>query len=266
LEKCYLFVSCSILGGIKSSASPEILLANMIRALVRVKDAGYDTVELYYTNLPEWVGDSLQASLADLKLKAYSIHLPKFLASFDEKDFEDSVSAAFSLIEDLGLKVAVLHPPEEEQLTSRQWEQRFNLLLSRAKESRSILALENVPYIKNVDQFLLREVERDDKRPLGVTIDLEFMHVNGSTIEWLTENLGKSIVNVHFRDSDGNLLGSDGYRHYIVPGEGEIDLRHAMQALRSMGYSGPLTIEVSHRQPMNIIRAKRFVDEQLSSL
>jgi sugar phosphate isomerase/epimerase len=261
-----LFVSCSILGGIKSSASPEILLANMIRALVRVKDAGYDTVELYYTNLPDWVGDSLQASLADLKLRAYSIHLPKFLVSFDEKDFEDSASAAFSLIEDFQLKVAVLHPPAEEQLTSRQWEERFNLLLNRAKESRCVLALENVPYIKNVDQFLLREVERDDNGALGVTIDLEFMHINGSTIEWLTENLGKSIVNIHFRDSDGNLLGSDGYRHYIIPGEGEINLRHTLQTLHSVDYSGPLTIEVSHRQLMNIIKAKKFVDEQLSLL
>jgi sugar phosphate isomerase/epimerase len=265
LEKCQLFISCSILGGIKSAASPEILLANMIRTLVRVKDAGYDTVELYYTNLPNWVGDSLQAALADLKLRAYSIHLPKFLVSFDEKDFEDAVLSAFSFVKDLNLKVAVLHPPEQDQLGSSQWEQRFELLLNKAEETGCILALENVPYIKDVDLFILRELEKHSSKPIGATVDMEFMHINGSNIEWLSANLGNRIANIHFRDSDGRLLGDDGYRHYIIPGEGTIDLRNAVKTLHNAGYQGPLTVEVSHRQKRNIIEAKSYAESCLQS-
>lgn len=261
-----MFISCSILGGIKSSSSPEILLANMVRTLVRVKDAGYDTVELYYSNLPSWLGETVQASLDDLSLKAYSIHLPKFLVSFDEMVFHEAVSSTFSLIEALELKVAVLHLPDREQLAGDLWEKRFEVLLNKAEQTGCMLALENVPYIKNVDLVIRDEIGRHDNRHLGVTLDMEFMHINGSDIEWLTTTFGDRIVNVHFRDSDGSLIGEDGYRHYIVPGEGKIDLPRAVKTLHHAGYGGPLTVELSHRQRRNIIDAKSYAERCLEGL
>ncbi|MBE0526739.1 MAG: hypothetical protein IH631_07340, partial [Candidatus Thorarchaeota archaeon] len=91
MEAFSTFISCSILGGIRSSSTPEKILANMIRAMVHVKNAGYDTVELWYSNLPDWVRDTVQEALEDLSLRAYSIHLPKFLVTFDEKQFNESV-------------------------------------------------------------------------------------------------------------------------------------------------------------------------------
>jgi sugar phosphate isomerase/epimerase len=260
-----MFISCSILGGIRSSSSPEVLLTNMIRTMVRVKDAGYDTVELYYTNLPYWVGTTIQATLADLKLKAYSIHLPKFLSSFEERDFEEAVSSAFSFIEALQIKVAVLHLPEQDQLASPQWQRRFETLLDKAENSGCMLTLENVPYIKDVDQFILNETKKHEDRLLGITIDMEFMYINGSSIGWMLAAFGDKIGNIHFRDSDGNLLGEDGYRHYIIPGEGKIDLRQIVKTLYDSGYKGPLTIEVSHRQKRNIIDAKKYAEDCLTA-
>lgn len=261
-----MFVSCSILGGIKSSSTPEVLLSNLIRTMVRVKDAGYDTVELYYSNLPSWVGDTIQASLDDLKLKAYSIHLPKFLALFDEKDFVETISSAFSFIKARDLKVAVLHLPDQDQLAESQWKKRFEVLLKIAEEAGCMLTLENVPYIKDVDNFILNEIRIHNNRPLGITIDMEFMHINGSSIEWMTDAFDGKIGNVHFRDSDGSLLGEDGYRQYIVPGEGKMDLHQVVRTLHASGYRGPLTIEVSHRQKRNIIDAKRYAEECLANL
>jgi sugar phosphate isomerase/epimerase len=238
----------------------------MIRTMVRVKDAGYDTVELYYSNLPDWFGGTIQAALDDLKLRAYSIHLPKFLASFDEKDFNEAVSSVFSFIKACGIKVAVLHPPEYDQLTSPQWEQRLEALLKEAKESGCVLTLENVPYIKDVDRFILNEIEKRANRSLGITIDMEFTYINGSDIKWMIDAFGDNIGNIHFRDSDGNLLGDDGYRHYIIPGAGKIDLTQAVTALHRAGYKGPLTIEVSHRQKWNIIEAKKYAEDCLANL
>ncbi len=261
-----MFISCSILGGIKSSSAPEVLLTNLIRTIVRVKDAGYDTVELYYGNLPNWVGDTIQAALDDLKLKAYSIHLPKFLTLFDEKDFDETVTSAFSFIRACELKVAVLHLPDQDQLAGPQWKRRFEVLLKAAEESGCMLTLENVPYIENVDQFILNEIGKNSNRPLGITIDMEFMYINGSNIEWMIDAFGGKIGNVHFRDSDGSLLGEDGYRQYIVPGEGRIDLHQVVKKLHTSGYRGPLTIEVSHRQKRNIIDAKKFAEDCLANL
>ena len=94
----------------------------MVRSMFHVKNAGYDTIELWYSNLPTWVRDTIQEALDDLSLHAYSIHLPKFLTAYEEKEFSDSVHSSFNLIETLGLKVAVLHLPEQDQITSSRWD------------------------------------------------------------------------------------------------------------------------------------------------
>ena len=261
-----MFISCSILGGIRSSSSPEEVLANMIRALVHAKNAGYETVELWYSNLPDWVRDTIQEALEDLTLKAYSIHLPKFLVTFDEKQFNEAVHSTFSFIESLGLKVAVLHLPEQDQLSSPRWAKRYDILLNEAELVDCMLTFENVPYIKDVDRYILEEIQKHNNRSLGITIDMEFMHLNGSDMNWLTTAFGDRLANIHFRDSDGRLLGDNGRRHYLNPGEGEIDLHKTVKTLHSSGYNGPLTIEVSHRQKENIIKAKKYADSCLSNL
>jgi len=261
-----MFISCSILGGLRSSSSPERVLANMIRAMVHVKNAGYDTVELWYSNLPDWVRNTIYESLDDLSLKAYSIHLPKFLVSFDEEEFRESVRSSFELIETFGLKVAVLHLPEQDYLTSSRWAKRYEILLNEAENVDCRLTFENVPYIKDVDLYIRDEIAKHNNGSLGITIDMEFMHLNGSDMNRLTTTFGDSIANIHFRDSDGRLLGDDGRRHYLIPGEGEIDLHQAVKTLHISGYRGPLTVEVSHRHRDNIIKAKQYAEECLRTL
>jgi sugar phosphate isomerase/epimerase len=238
----------------------------MIRAMVHAKNAGYNTIELWYSNLPDWVRNTIQESLDDLSLQAYSIHLPKFLVSFDENQFNDVVHSTFSFIEALELRVAVLHLPEQNQLESSRWKKRYEILLNEAELVDCMLTFENVPYIKDVDLYILDEIQKNCNRSLGITIDMEFMHINGSDINWLTTAFGDRLANIHFRDSDGRLLGDDGKRHYLIPGEGKIDLHHTVKILHSSGYSGPLTIEVSHRQEENIIKAKKYADDCLRTL
>ncbi len=199
-------------------------------------------------------------------LRPYSIHLPKFLTSFDDKQFDDTVFSVFSFIEDLGLKVAVLHLPEQDHLTSSRWIERYNVLLNEAENVDCMLTFENVPYIKGVDLYILDEIQKHNNRSLGVTVDMEFMHLNGTDINWLTTAFGDRLVNIHFRDSDGNLLGEDGRRHYLNPGEGKIDLHKTVKILHNSGYSGPLTIEVSHRQRENIVKAKQYAEGCLRNL
>lgn len=238
----------------------------MVRAMVHVKNAGYETIELWYSNLPEWVRDTIQEALDDLSLQAYSIHLPKFLTAFDDKEFNDAVQSSFDFIETLGLKVAVLHLPEQDQLTSSRWAKRYETLLKKAENVECMLTFENVPYIKNVDQYILDEIQKHNNGSLGITIDMEFMHLNGSDMNWLATTFGDRIANIHFRDSDGRLLGDNGRRHYLIPGEGEIDLPEKVKTLHSSGYKGPLTIEVSHRHRENIIKAKQYAEDCLSYL
>jgi sugar phosphate isomerase/epimerase len=106
-----MFISCSILGGLRSNADSETYLVDQIKALVRINDAGYRYVELWHTNYPDWVGNTIQRALREFKLTPYSIHLPKFLVAYDDEQFEIVNDVVFPFIKKLGIQVIVLHPP-----------------------------------------------------------------------------------------------------------------------------------------------------------
>jgi sugar phosphate isomerase/epimerase len=101
---------------------------------------------------------------------------------------------------------------------------------------------------------------------LGVTIDLEFTYINKSDISQIIKDFKNLLFNVHFRDSDGSLVDVNGYRKYLVPGCGEVDLLKMVQSFHEGGYDKALTVEVSHRNPSNIIEAKIYADSCLERL
>jgi sugar phosphate isomerase/epimerase len=257
-----MFISCSILGGLRSNADSETYLVDQIKALVRVHDAGYKNVELWHTNHPDWVGSTIQRALRDLKLIPYSIHLPKFLVAYDNEAFELVCDVVFPFIEQLKIRVVVLHPPGKIMPEEADWSKRFDTLLTHAENAGCILTLENVPYIENVDKYILDQLEQHSDKPLGVTIDFEHMCINGSDIRELINLFGEKILNIHFRDSNGDLVNNEGNRNYLLPGKGIIDLYDAVKALHDAGYNKALTVEVPHRNN-NIVEAKRYAEECL---
>lgn len=258
-----MFISCSILGGLRANQESEAFLVHMIRALVRVRDAEYENVELWYTYHPDWVSRTVENALNELNLTPYSIHLPKFLIEFDDDQFKSVIDTVFPLIKKLGIKIAVLHPPGWLNKEGIDWPARLETLLTYSENSNCILTIENVPYIKNVDQFILDLLEHNSGRPLGVTIDLEFMYVNGYEIRDLIKTFGSNILNIHFRDSDGSLVTDEGRRKYLTPGMGKIDFYDIVKALHDAGYDKAITIEVSHRNRNNIIEAKAYAEKCL---
>lgn len=251
----------------RSASSDEKLLQDLIHTLTRIKNAGYESIEVWMGDKPEWLRKSFQHAIEDYGLNPYSIHLPKFLVAFDDDDFNKSADVVFPFIQSLGVSVAVFHPPDLEMMAeSDEWKSRLDRLLDLAEESGCNLTIENVPYLPKVDQFILELISTNGGRPLGVTIDLEFMHINGSDIKQIVEDYRGLIFNVHFRDSDGNLVDENSNRKYLVPGCGEINLLGTVQVLHKGGYDKALTIEVSHRNPSNIIEAKIYADSCLDRL
>lgn len=261
-----MFISCSTIGGIRAASSSEKFLSDQICTLERVYNAGYEHVELYYNKQPEWVGKKIKQTIENLGLTPYSIHLPKFLVLYDRDDFENLVSAVYPFAESLGIQVAVLHPPNAEQFGDAEWPWQLKTLLDLSEKSGCTLTIENVPYLKGVDGFIRTLIDENEGRALGVTIDLEFMYVNGSDIHSLLNLFGNWILNIHFRDSDGDLVGENGMRRYLLPGTGEIDLHSVVQSLHKAGYNKALTVEVSHKQEQDIVEAKRYVDECVKNL
>jgi sugar phosphate isomerase/epimerase len=216
---------------------------------------------------PRKVRNTFQHTIEDYGLNPYSIHLPKFLVAFDDEDFKRSTDVVFPFIQSLGVQVAVFHPPDQEMMDeSDEWKSRLDRLLDLGEESGCTLTIENVPYLPRVDQFILGQIATNGGRPLGVTIDLEFMHINRTDISQIVKDYKDLIFNVHFRDSDGSLVDENSNRKYLVPGCGNIDLLGTVQILHEGGYDKALTIEVSHRNQSNIIEAKIYADSCLDRL
>lgn len=261
-----LIISCSTIGGIRFGTPPELFLTDQIRTLVHVRDCGFDHVELIYSDEPDWVGKTIESALQDFALKPYSIHLPKFVMSQDEQEFKQVTSAVFAFAAKLGIGVAVLHPPGPPELYGTQWLTRFDRLLELSEETHCSLTLENMPYIPNVDEFLLDIIRTHEMTSLGVTIDLEYMRFHGSQMTDIVEKFGHRLLNVHFRDGDGKLIDADGRRRYLLPGTGDINLLETLRALHRAGYDKAITVEVSHRQRDNIVKAKAFLDDCLRML
>jgi sugar phosphate isomerase/epimerase len=262
-----VFVSCSVLGGMRSASTNEKLLQGLLHTLARIKDAGYENIEVWMDDRPEWLRRTFRHAIEDYGLNPYSIHLPKFLVAFDEDDFKKSTDVVFPFIQDLGIKVAVFHPPDLVMMDeSDDWKTRLDRLLDLSEASGCTLTIENVPYLPKVDQFILDLIASNGGKPLGATIDLEFVHVNGSDIKQIVKDYKDLIFNVHFRDSDGSLVDENKNRKYLVPGCGEMNLLEVLQSLRDEGYGRALTVEVSHRNPSNIIEAKIYADACLARL
>jgi sugar phosphate isomerase/epimerase len=257
-----MFLSCSILGGLRANADSETYLIDQIKSLLRVQEAGYKYVELWHTKHPAWVGQTIQRALKEFKLTPYSIHLPKFLVAYDDETFDLVCECVFDFIKVLEIQVAVLHPPGKIMPDEIDWLKRLDILLTQAENSGCVLTLENVPYIKNVDKYILDHLEQYRDRALGVTIDLEHMCINRSDIRTLINMFGENILNVHFRDSNGDLVNEEGYRNYIPPGKGIIDLFDTVKALHDAGYDKALTIEIPHREN-NIFEAKDYAENCL---
>jgi sugar phosphate isomerase/epimerase len=101
-------------------------------------------------------------------------------------------------------------------------------------------------------------VDEVGSRGLGILIDVG--HLNA-----VNESVPNSIVSaeehlVHVLINDNNGTGDQ----HLVPGDGNIDFRTTLAALRRIGYDGYLTIELEQKGGDSAaIRSKKFMEELL---
>ncbi|MGY5875492.1 MAG: sugar phosphate isomerase/epimerase [Candidatus Thorarchaeota archaeon] len=246
------------------SDNDAAFLDQQISALTRVKEAGIEYVEIFYNRRAEWVGNRIKDTLKEEGLTPYSIHMPKFILTYSKDDFEETTDTIFQFIEGMGVAVVVMHPPEVEMLIDEEWRRRLEIILDRSEDAGCMLTLEIVPYLRCVEMFIDEQITQHyEDRALGVTVDLEHMHIQELKMEWLINDFGKRIVNIHFRDSNGSLTNEAGKRNYIFPGEGEIDLCGILRTLHQWGYDKAITIEIPHRSTQDIIQSKAVIEDCL---
>jgi len=147
----------------------------------------------------------------------------------------------------IGADRIVLHLwglPDGDALIDQQL-QDLPRLLDIADHHGVTLAVEAIPCIVSDPLTVIRRVLETDDR-VRVTIDTEFLAMHGQldavfTAEWLWTP--SSVVHVHIKDFDGQLLDVTGRRRYLLPGQGTIDFEGWLVDLANMGYHEALTLE-----------------------
>jgi sugar phosphate isomerase/epimerase len=101
------------------------------------------------------------------------------------------------------------------------------------------VAIEPHPYRwVSSGQGLLRLIERTGAANLGLNFDPSHLFAAGDMPHFVILSLGDRIFNTHFSDNEGHTNA------HWRPGRGKIDWRAIFSALKTIGYSGPITLEL----------------------
>jgi sugar phosphate isomerase/epimerase len=87
-------------------------------------------------------------------------------------------------------------------------------------------------------QGMLRLIERTGAANLGLNFDPSHLFPAGDMPHYVVLALGDRIFNTHFSDNEGHTNA------HWRPGRGKIDWKAIFAALRTIGYCGPITLEL----------------------
>jgi sugar phosphate isomerase/epimerase len=101
------------------------------------------------------------------------------------------------------------------------------------------VAIEPHPYRwVSSGQGILRLIERTGAANLGLNFDPSHLFPAGDMPHYVVLALGDRIFNTHFSDNEGHTNA------HWRPGRGKIDWKAIFAALQTIGYSGPITLEL----------------------
>jgi len=228
-----------------------------------IREAGFEAVELNYTEEMEKKGKEYIKSLRDAVLRE-GLEIASLLTGQfwqypltsnnpeKRKEGEDLLTRSIEVCEVLGTDALLVVPGVVGTLWSSEERVQYDVAYERAQESiRKVvpLAEKRGVYIcvENVwNKFLLspvemkRFVEEIDSEYVAVYFDVGNILVIGYPEDWI-RILGKKIKRIHLKDfklSVGNIWG------FCDLLEGDINWQEVIKALKEVGYNSYLTAEV----------------------
>lgn len=79
---------------------------------------------------------------------------------------------------------------------------------------------------------------------VGLLVDCFHVHASGTSLEHLAQVSGDRIVLVHLNDCPNVSLADVQDAHRLIPGQGVLDLKSFIAALKRAGYRGPVSLEI----------------------
>ena len=230
--------------GFRTAGFREMGLTDALTALA---DLGFDGVELCLENhglRPDLVApdtlDEVKRALAatGLELASVSYHA-------DGEDLSTRVPntlKAVDLTHQLGAAVLILNvertDPERREAQWNQAVARLQQACARAEARGVDLAMEPEPglLVHGMAEFAQLKQDVGSDR-LKLNLDIGHCHITDAVVPTVRE-FAADLVHVHFEDIARKV------HDHLVPGDGDMDLRAVVDALREVDYAGYLTVDL----------------------
>ena len=223
------------------------------------KDVGFDGLELVINPEVTLRGAAyVKEFVRRYDLPVFSVHPPLFPYP-GWSDLPSLMPKATELALEIGCPVLVVHPPKTESLDFPHGQRYVRAVLESREALRGTstrISIENPGIFRQQDfAFALHDPAAlrafVDRHDLPVTLDTAHAGSADFPLGNLCTLMADRLINVHFSDVGypPKLLDRpflDTYlKHHQLPGDGWLPLGPFLQQLVSLGYDGPITLELS---------------------
>jgi sugar phosphate isomerase/epimerase len=207
---------------------------------------------------PDWISDlaSVAAAFRSSGLNFPVIHAVKGIGTALGSTDRDERTKGLGLLsancafgEEIGADLLVLHlwdlPSSDQNLELNL--EALESCTELAVGSGLRLAVETIPCARADPLTNIKRVFERDPRSLAA-LDTEFLMQHQQldlalASDWLWTQ-GR-VGHIHIKDYDGQPRAVDGYRRYLLPGEGAIDFHRFFRLLGERGFNGTVSLEAS---------------------
>jgi sugar phosphate isomerase/epimerase len=233
-------------------------------ALRTIREAGLDGCEFsHYEHLPPADQEKLRGVCACLGLRPWSAHSWEALPA-EPAHVEGTLPGLFSSLEGaarLGVRVLVVHAasaaPQAYPQRAAALAACLGTLSPRAEAVGITIAVENCAHRQDLE-FLAETLERLDLPAIGFNIDTGHAVLGGMTPDDAIRMMGKRLATTHLQDNFGQR------DDHLPPGRGSIAWEPVRDALRQVGYTGMLMVEISdcppEREPQPVLDTRAAAD------
>ena len=225
------------------------------------KETGWDAIELWMNDLEEYEkqGGDLKALGEDISDSG--LFVPNVIGLWNsmpatEEEFKKSLDGTrnrMRIAADVGAQhVAALPTPDRSDIDLAWCTHCYRELLKIGKSDYGIIpAIEFVGFFKGVfrlGQACAIAFDTDDPDACLIA-DTFHIFRGGSGFNGIKHLNGSFIADFHWNDaSDDVPREQQGDQHRLLPGDGTLPLKSLLKDLKAIGYTGPLSLELFHRE------------------
>lgn len=207
-------------------------------------EAGFDTIDVWHPQLSyEWATDE-HLAVARRVLDRRDVSVASYGSHFGETP--EQFRRANEVAQALGTRIlgGGTHLLEKDRAT----------LVAILRDFGHVFGLENHPQPSAA--ALLAEIGDEDADVIGATVDTGWFATQGFDAARAIRELGERVVYVHLKD-----VRAPGAHDTCAFGDGVVPIADCIEALREIGYTGPISIEhePEHYSPFEEIRRSRSV-------